>query len=63
MRVFARLSSAFVFLALAVGTVALVALVSLAAPPTVPRAAALDPREKHFASLTMLTDGGENAEA
>lgn len=29
----------------------------------VPRELAADPRERHFGTLTMLTDGGENAEA
>jgi Tol biopolymer transport system component len=48
--------------ALAIGAVALA--VALAADPRpLPRSVPLDPREKHFASLTMLTDGGENAEA
>ena len=36
---------------------------SPAAATTVPRACQPDPRERHFGELTMLTDGGENAEA
>ena len=31
--------------------------------PTLPRSISPDPRETHFSELTMLTDGGENAEA
>ncbi len=34
-----------------------------AASPTVPRSVSPDPRELHFSALTLLTDGGENAEA
>ncbi len=74
MRVTSRPTIAVVLLALASGAVAFAALAaagsaagsapSAAAPaPSVPRPVAPDPREKHFASLTMLTDGGENAEA
>ena len=64
MRATSRPSTAAVLLALASGATALaaVAAAAAAAPPT-PRPVAPDPREKHFASLTMLTDGGENAEA
>ena len=76
MRAFSRPSFAVVFFVLAAGAVALAALAvagsdpggsvppaAAAAPRPAPRAVPLDPREKHFASLTMLTDGGENAEA
>ena len=60
--------SHLLFLALLAGT-ALAPLAAVAAgnqaarPRTLPRTYAPDPREKHFGPLTMLTDGGENAEA
>jgi len=54
-------------LGMATLTLLVPAAISQAAPPetpfSLPRQHEPDPREKHFSTLTMLTDGGENAEA
>jgi len=55
-----------VVLATLVTGAALVGSTAAPDPPAkapLPRDVSPDPRERHFASLTMLTDGGENAEA